>query len=175
MVLHGSRTAPSIRRPIDHLRWMDRKKGLLEIGYHLILDKEGGSHLIRPIDSIGCHTPGFNHNSIGVCLIGGVDEEGEPERNFTETQYLSVVRWAAAFMVSYPRGRVVGRSEIQKIKGRPGACPPVDMEAIRTNIQHEWTAGVYKDLPRLIGVGAPLRRRGRDFDGENQPASRIGP
>lgn len=135
LVIHDSHTPPSVVRPIEHLRWQGRRKGLLEIGYHLIIDRTGGSHLIRPIDSIGNHAPGLNHVSIGICLIGGRTETGIPDNNFTEIQLQVLEKYCAGFKTEFPEAEIVGCSEVVKWKRKGGPhsykCPCFDMNIVR--------------------------------------------
>ncbi len=35
----------------------------------------------------GAHVKGHNANNIGICVIGGVNEHGEPENTFTLHQW----------------------------------------------------------------------------------------
>lgn len=137
LVLHDSHSPPSVKRPVEHLRWQGRQRGLLEIGYHLIIGRDGASHLLRPIDVIGSHAPGFNHLSIGICLIGGRDETRDvPEDNFTPIQRSVLLKYCAGFLTEFPDAQVCGHSEIQKWK-RKGAsktahgCPALDVNAVR--------------------------------------------
>ena len=137
LVLHDSHTPPSVQRPVEHLRWQGRQRGLLEIGYHLIIGRDGVSHLLRPIDSLGSHAPGFNHLSIGLCLIGGRDEDRDvPSDNFTPIQRAVLLKYCAGFLTEFPEAQVCGHSEIQKWKRKGSSrtahtCPALDVNAVR--------------------------------------------
>lgn len=59
-------------------RWHVEERGWRDIGYALIIDRDGRTATGRdtnkngdPFDDIGAHTRGWNSKSIGVCLIGG--------------------------------------------------------------------------------------------------------
>jgi len=69
-------------------------RGWKDIGYAYVIDRFGVIHLGRDLDGdgdvdeeIGAHALGHNAHSIGVCLVGGVAEDGKtPEANFTPHQ-----------------------------------------------------------------------------------------
>lgn len=132
LVLHDSHTPPSVQRPVEHLKWQGRQRGLIEIGYHLIIDRAGVSHLLRPVDAVGCHSPGFNHISIGVCLVGGREENGLPVDNFTTIQRQVLIKYCAGFMTEFPEAQICGHSEIQRFKNQKHIkCPFTDMNLVR--------------------------------------------
>lgn len=52
-------------------RWHTQDRGWSDIGYHILIDRDGTRAPGRPIAKAGAHTRGHNRDSIGVCLIGG--------------------------------------------------------------------------------------------------------
>ena len=46
------------------------ERGFSMIGYHYVIQKDGGIHIGRPIHIQGAHAKGFNKHSIGICLTG---------------------------------------------------------------------------------------------------------
>lgn len=56
---------------------------LLHIGYHCVIDVTGEVFTGRHFDEAGAHAANFNANSIGVCLVGGIEREGQ----FTPPQW----------------------------------------------------------------------------------------
>ena len=44
----------------------------------------------RPLTLRGAHVRGFNTNSIGICMVGGLDDRGRPSNNYTVVQYESL-------------------------------------------------------------------------------------
>lgn len=105
--------------------------GLLEIGYHLIIDRDGFIHRIRDILSIGSHCPAYNHRSVGVCLLGGLDEHDKHVSNFTPAQYRVLHNVIAAFKREWPFADVRGHNELPGYKTPRFQCPSLDMDAIR--------------------------------------------
>jgi N-acetyl-anhydromuramyl-L-alanine amidase AmpD len=114
--------------------------GLLEAGYHFAVARDGKVFTLRHHMSIGTHTPGHNHDSLGVCLIGGRDDSGNPAENFSEGQIESLVRLLRVWASRMGAGTVgdipvVGHSEIQRFRNRSHPpCPFLDMEELRRRL-----------------------------------------
>lgn len=114
-------------KPLDVLRWQGRKRGLLEIGYHLVVDRAGAVHRIRHVRCVGSHTPGYNHLSVGVCLLGGRDAEDQPADNFTGYQTAALEAVASAFLREWPAARVVRHGDLKGYQGH--LCPAMSLDA----------------------------------------------
>lgn len=59
---------------------------LPSIGYHFVIDTTGAVYTGRGVEEVGAHVAGFNANSIGICLVGGVERDG----SFTPAQWNSL-------------------------------------------------------------------------------------
>lgn len=87
IVVHCAATRPSMDIGADEIRRWHRQQGWLDIGYHFVIRRDGTLETGRPETQRGAHARGFNHKSLGICLVGGVAEDGKtPEANFTEEQ-----------------------------------------------------------------------------------------
>lgn len=65
---------------------------LRSIGYHFVIDTTGEVFTGRHLEEPGAHVAGMNANSIGICMVGGV----EPVGRYTAAQWKSLaelVRW----------------------------------------------------------------------------------
>jgi hypothetical protein len=141
IILHASHTHEHEAHNLEAwLRVTGRKMGLLEIGYHFIVFADGRHLMVRPHDAIGSHTPGFNKDSIGIVLQGGVrlrpGEDGEEIRvscdTFTPAQ-MDTLKFLWGWLNGiYPGLELKAHSELGRYKIRPVQCPPVDIERIRT-------------------------------------------
>lgn len=67
--LHSSKTGEQDigTKEIDRLH---RNKGLLCIGYHYVIRKDGTVETGRPLTQRGVHLEDRNHCSIGICMVG---------------------------------------------------------------------------------------------------------
>lgn len=86
LVVHCSATQPKSSFDWKTIDQMHRQQGWLGVGYHFIIKTDGTIQEGRPMDTIGSHAKGHNDESIGICLIGGVDTHGKSVDNFTSAQ-----------------------------------------------------------------------------------------
>ena len=66
-------------------RW-HRQRGFRSIGYHFVVRLDGTIEPGRDVALDGAHCTGWNHRSIGICYIGGLDVNGRPADTRTEAQ-----------------------------------------------------------------------------------------
>lgn len=66
--MHNATTAAKVA---EIRLWHMQDRGWSDIGYHLLIDRDGTVMPGRPMDRTGAHTQGRNAGTIGVCLIGG--------------------------------------------------------------------------------------------------------
>ncbi|MEW6121270.1 MAG: N-acetylmuramoyl-L-alanine amidase [Pseudomonadota bacterium] len=140
LIVHDSHTPPSVVDGETYLRHKGRQIGLLDIGYHILIDRDGKVLICRPGDTMGSHTPGYNDESLGVCLLGGANEEGEPEDNFTQVQK-DALKWTIEWLWrKWPEAKVVGHTELARYRKRKLRCPSLDMGALRASLTHPTAA-----------------------------------
>lgn len=138
VILHGGHTEHSQANLKDWLLVNGRKLGLLEVGYHYIIFPDGNPVCTRPHDRVGAHAPGFNKDSIGVYLAGGLRYRDGPDGeqiavqcdNFTPAQWHTLRFLMAELRGYYPELDLKGHGELLH-RPRPHMCPPVDMEKVR--------------------------------------------
>jgi len=130
IVIHCSATKPDMDIGADTIRvWHTDPKpagrGWSDIGYHYVIRRNGDVERGRPVEKSGAHVKGHNSNSIGVCLVGGIDEAGKAESNFTEAQWKALSTLIAQLEGEYPEADVKGHRELDPGK----ACPSFDVQA----------------------------------------------
>ena len=76
------------------------------------------------MDAVGAHSPGQNGASVGVCMVGGIDDDGKPDANFTPAQYKSLEALLTVLAKAYPGSRVRGHRNFAAT-----ACPSFDVVA----------------------------------------------
>ena len=100
-----------------------RGRGWDDIGYHLVIKRDGIIEVGRPLNVQGAHVRGHNAESIGICMVGGYDKNSLPSPDFTAEQFDSVV-YAVAFLERmYPDAEVVGHRDLTTLK----ECPCFDV------------------------------------------------
>ncbi len=125
LLLHSSRLP--INYTTQHFPQLvakGRGQGRLDIGYHFVIEQDGTTHKGLPLDAVGTHCPGFNHNSIGVCLAGGADNTD----NFTDHQKEALRILWIALGSTLP---VKAHTELPRFRGRACRCPAINMEDLR--------------------------------------------
>lgn len=90
LIVHCSATKASQDLGASWIDRVHRRKGWSMCGYHIVITRSGEiqwsgtGHRTRPIDKTGSHVggcgKGWNQRSLGVCLIGGVKEDGHTLR-----------------------------------------------------------------------------------------------
>lgn len=139
IILHDSHTTPETNTVGEVTRWDALMRdgalqmGLLDTGYHFIIDRNGDLILGREHSRIGTHTPGHNMDSLGICLIGGREENREGGiDNFTLKQRMTLFSTIFKMNGVYGELELKGHSEVQKYRNRAlPDCPPIEMDDLR--------------------------------------------
>jgi N-acetylmuramoyl-L-alanine amidase len=133
IVVHCSATrAGEHYTAADIDRW-HRARGWSGIGYHAVVLLDGTVEDGRPIERAGAHVAGHNHDSLGICYIGGVGGDGRrPEDTRTPAQRQALLGQVRAWMELYdvPVEQVYGHRELDPRK----ACPSFDPEGFRADL-----------------------------------------
>lgn len=88
IIIHCSYTKPSMDIGVKTIRgWHVNENGWTDIGYHYVIRRDGKVEEGRPIERMGAHVRGNNSDSIGICLVGGMAEDGGDDCNFTHWQW----------------------------------------------------------------------------------------
>lgn len=104
--------------------------GLLEIGYHFVIQEGGQITECRPHDTVGSHLRPSNSTTIGIALAGGL-LNGEPADTFDADQK-DALRFLCAYLAQfYGELPLLGHSERSPHRALR-QCPPTDMEKLRT-------------------------------------------
>ena len=93
ITVHCSATPPSMSNiGVVAIRNMHINRGWSDIGYHFVIARDGHWLTGRPLERMGAGVKGYNKDNIHICLVGGIDENGEPEFNYTDKQ-MSTLRY----------------------------------------------------------------------------------
>lgn len=107
--------------------YMDPKSGKkMYVGYHYLIHLDGTVEECRPESVRGCHTSGYNANSIGICYIGGVAADGKntPKDTRTPAQKSALVNLLKRLKDKYPGASIHGHNEFAA-----KACPSFNVKA----------------------------------------------
>jgi len=139
LIVHCSATREGQHISVDTIRrWHVDGRGWSDIGYHYVVYLDGSVHEGRPIERSGAHTIGQNKNSIGICYIGGVEEDGKtPKDTRTEEQKSALEKLLLDLKCEYPDSTVHGHRDFAR-----KACPSFDA----TN-EYKWISDGYDKKP----------------------------
>lgn len=90
-VSHCAATKPDMDIGAAEITRWHKAKGYFTIGYHYVIRRNGKIENGRPIEQPGAHAQGHNAESIGICMAGGIDENGKPQCNYTAAQWMMMV------------------------------------------------------------------------------------
>lgn len=124
IVIHCSATKeghPFDAADID--RW-HRARGWNGIGYHFVILLDGSVQIGRPVSEVGAHVAGFNKNSIGICYIGGLDEDWHPKDTRTDEQKKSLRELVRQLHGTFPDAKIVGHRDLSPDKNGDGIIDP---------------------------------------------------
>lgn len=147
IVVHGAWTKPGLDIGVETIRkWHTDPKeqggrGWSDVGYHFVIRRDGTQELGRPIEKPGAHVAGHNEDSLGICLVGGREDEtpdtaGLPEEikqeilwefNYTREQISSLIVLVDSLRDLYGRRvKVLGHRDYPGVVKR---CPGFDVQA----------------------------------------------
>ena len=95
IIVHCTATHPHHNIGVREIReWHTapppRGNGWSDVGYHLVIRRDGSVEFGRPFDTPGAHVKGHNKDSIGIALVGGLDEYEIAQDNFSGAQKRSL-------------------------------------------------------------------------------------
>lgn len=119
LVVHCAATEADPDLGVDDIRMWHLRRGWFDVGYHFVIRTDGTIENGRPTDRPGAHARGFNHLSLGICLIGG--KEGE--YNFTDDQMDALSGLLRGLKVAHPDAEVLGHRDLPNVNK---LCPSFD-------------------------------------------------
>lgn len=134
IAIHCSASKPAADLTAADIDAMHKRNGWSGIGYHFVIRRNGDVQLGRPLDDdhvlepneVGAHVAGFNKDSVGVCLVGGLDSAGRAVNNFTDAQWASLDLVVRGLKHRWPKATVQGHRDFP---GVAKDCPCFDVRA----------------------------------------------
>jgi len=128
IILHCAATPEGIEVSVDTIRkWHTdpppQGNGWSDIGYHYVIHIDGLTEIGRPVSIQGAHVSGENEDSIGVCYVGGVDNDLVPQDTMTVEQEISFVELVKSLRLTFGYLSVHGHNEYSS-----KACPSFSVE-----------------------------------------------
>lgn len=124
IVLHCSATRAIQNVGAADIRKWHKAQGWSDIGYHYVIRRDGRVERGRAEDEVGSHVKGHNATSVGVCMVGGLNNvTWKPESNFTPAQWAALEKLVRSLTIRYPLAKVLGHRDFPGVQK---ACPCFD-------------------------------------------------
>lgn len=113
IIVSSTNTSPSDSFSFESFKEQRQQEGFPDSGWHFVIDRDGGTFADVSVDEVGTHTLGFDSESVGVLLVGGVDAKGKPEANYTAKQLatLNILVWN--ILDTHPEAKPLGLKDVQ--------------------------------------------------------------
>jgi N-acetylmuramoyl-L-alanine amidase len=127
IVVHCSATKEGQGVTAKDIDKWHRARGWAGIGYHRVILLDGIVEQGRSSTRRGAHVAGNNTNTLGICLIGGLDKNGKAKDTFTDAQYAALYNEILNIKMF---------CNIKSIKGHRDYSPDLNGDGIIT--RNEW-------------------------------------
>jgi N-acetyl-anhydromuramyl-L-alanine amidase AmpD len=107
---------------------MHKQRGFAMVGYHRVILLDGTVVQGRPYTTQGAHVAGNNHNTLGICMVGGLAEDGTPKNTYTSAQMTALAAELINLKKLFP--------SIRQICGHRDYSPDLNGDGIIT--RNEW-------------------------------------
>lgn len=132
IIIHCSATRAGVKVHASDIDRWHRERGFDCIGYHYVITLAGKVELGRPEDRIGAHCKGHNAHSIGICYVGGLDENGKCCNTMNVAQRIRLVKLLKELIGMYPNATIHGHNEFSN-----KLCPCFDVTNFVTSHSSE--------------------------------------
>ena len=126
IIVHCSATKPSLDVGADEIKQWHIDRGWSDVGYHWVIRRDGTIEKGRPEEKAGAHARGHNQDSIAICLVGGINEDGQPDCNYTAAQYRALNDTTNGIYMRHNIHEVLGHRDLP---GVDKACPCFDVQS----------------------------------------------
>lgn len=124
IIIHCTATYPDMNIGASEIDQWHRDRGFDMIGYHYVIKRNGEIESGRDESVAGAHARGYNSDSIGVALVGGLAKDGNQPCNFTAAQWASLDTLVKDLCDRHDIKEVIGHNDVSE-----KTCPTFDVKA----------------------------------------------
>lgn len=124
IVVHCAASLPHQDIGAAEIREWHLGRGFSDIGYHFVIRLDGETEAGRKLNEVGAHAQGHNADSIGICLVGGLDKNGKASNTFSREQFATLAQLIGELRDIYPKAEVLGHRDLPNVKKD---CPCFDV------------------------------------------------
>lgn len=111
IIIHCSATKAGQDFRAKDIDKMHRARNFTQIGYNYIIELDGTIEKGRPLTIDGAHCLGYNNHSVGICYIGGLDQNGRPADTRTPAQKEAIRKLVGDLYKQYEIIEVLGHRD----------------------------------------------------------------
>lgn len=119
IILHCTATSPSASTAAI-LKYWKEVRGWKSPGYHYLLRNNGSIEHLLPIKDIANGALGYNHDSIHIAYVGGMDSQNMPKDTRTGACKESMIRLVRRAKERFPDAVVLGHCDLPDVRK---TCP----------------------------------------------------
>lgn len=168
IVIHCTASRNGRPKSLEAIRYehMHRDPPFSDIGYHYVIQNDGAVMVGRPEESVGAHAAvkghRYNQTSIGICLVGGLLQDGSANANsgqFRQAQWDSLRIAVQDLLERYPGARVVGHRDLSPDLDGDGQVEPHEwIKLCPTFDVSQWLdSGMVPDEANVLRAGGGTR------------------
>jgi len=125
ILLHCAATRPQTDIGRREIREWHIARGFSDIGYSLVIRRNGLLEMGRHPDDIGAHVLGYNSTTVGICLVGGLYNDGSEAEDdfnglFTPAQASALKNACYFYKALYPSAEFCGHRDLSPDKNMDG-------------------------------------------------------
>lgn len=121
------------------LRYWKNTLGWKNPGYHHLIKTDGSVVDLLPITEVANGVAGYNHNSIHISYIGGIDAKGRGIDNRTPKQFLAQLQLLHKYSDMFPDAKIAGHRDFPMVQKE---CPSFEVK--------EWLSSVKMPIKRSL-------------------------
>lgn len=126
IIVHCAAVRPDSGVTIDDIKKWHLQRQFRDIGYHFVIDEKGRVWKGRPLEEMGAHCKGHNQHSIGICYIGGLDDQGQSADTRTPVQQLAIKHLIGLLINEFKIYDVLGHRDLSPDVNGDGQITSVD-------------------------------------------------
>ena len=131
IIIHCSATPEQREVSVETIRKWHLQRGFNDIGYHYVIDLQGGVHNGRQLSKQGAHCSKQNRGSIGICYVGGMSKDMKKAKDTrTQAQKDSLIKLIHELIYKYNKDMTIhGHNEYAN-----KACPSFNVQEEYANL-----------------------------------------
>ena len=126
IVIHCSATPDTMDIGVEKIReWHVGENLWDDVGYHYIIKRNNGElETGRDESMVGSHARAVNGTSLGICLVGGSNSNGDWENNFQDEQFVTLKALLLNLIKKYEIKKIIGHYQVDSRKECPSFKVP---------------------------------------------------